>query len=401
MNKKIPIGISVIITLIAVAVSSVVTIFVYLDRYTALIDDLPERSALYGYLEDVDELVRSEYFGNVDKGRIEDNLVQGYLTGLGDSYCYYISPENFEVFNNYMQGIMAGVGITAYFEPSVSKLIVSTVDDFSPASVAGIKKDMYISAVNGKEVTVDNYNKLISEICDKYDGKVTFSYSDNTENFSEIELSCGYSAKSCFYKTDGDIGYIRIAAYYPTTVNEFSQAVDHMKTEGIKSVVLDLRNSSGADLDIAAAIIDIIVPVGNEGSKALFTAVNTSGDVVKQANSDSSSLNMNFAVLINDRSECASELIACDLRDFGKALLFGEKTAGHGTLQKLFTLEDGGAVYLTVAEIIPYMSDSFNDSGVAPDYEILTSDSFKNQISIENLASDDQYQRALAYLKDK
>ncbi len=401
MSKKIPIGISAIITLIAVAVSSVVTVFVYLNSYSDLIDDLPQRSALYGYLEDVDELVRSEYFGKVDKDRIEDNLVQGYLSGLGDSYCYYISPDNFEVYNNYMQGRMAGIGITAYYEPSLSKLIVSSVDEDSPAAEAGIKTDMYIASVNNMDVNDDNYSKLISDLSDKYDGKISFSYSESVEEFSEIELNCGYNAKSCFYKTDDDIGYIRIASYYTTTANEFSQAVEYLKNEGINSVILDLRNSSGADLDVAADIIDIIVPVGNEGSGSLYTAVNEAGEVVKQANSDSSALNMDFAVLINDRSECAAELIACDLRDFGKALLFGEKTAGHGTLQSLFTLDDGGAVYLTVAEIIPYMSESFNESGVTPDYEILTSDSFKNQISIDNLASDEQYQRALTYLKDK
>ena len=401
MSKKIPIGISVVITLIAVACSSVITIFAYLNKYSELIDDLPQRSALYGHLEDVDELVRSEYFGKVDDDKLEDNLVQGYLSGLGDSYCYYISPDNFEMYDNYMKGRMSGVGVTVYYEPSLTKLIVGSVDDYSPAAEAGIKKDMYIASVDNTDVNETNYSELISKLCDNYEGKVSFSYSQSEDNFSEIELKCGYNKKSCFYKTDSDIGYIRIESYYPTTVNEFSQVIEDLKNEGIKSVILDLRNSSGADLSIAADIIDLVVPVGNEGSGSLYTAVNENGDIVQQASSDSSALNIYFAVLVNDRTECAAELIACDLRDFGKAQLFGEKTAGHGTLQSLFRLDDGGAVYLTVAEIMPYLSDSFNEIGLSPDYEIITSESFKNQISIDNLEADEQYQRALAYLKNK
>lgn len=401
MNKKIPIGISAIITLVAVAVSSLVTVFVYLNKYSDLIDDLPQRSALYGHLEDVDELVRSEYFGKVDKEKVEDNLVQGYLAGLGDSYCYYISPDNFEMYDNFMQGRMPGVGITVYYEPAVSKLIIGSVEEYSPAADAGIKTDMYISSVDDTKVNESNYSELISKLCDSYEGKIRLSFSASDGEPTLIELNCGYTKKSCFYKVDSGIGYVQISSYYPTTANEFSQAIDALRNEDVKAVILDLRNSSGADLNIAADIIDIIVPVGNEGTGALFTAINESGKIVQQANSDSSAINMDIAVLINDRTECAAELIACDLRDFGKAKLFGEKTAGHGTLQSLFTLDDGGAVYLTVAEIFPYLSDSFNDIGIEPDFEILTSESFKNQISIDNLDSDEQYKRAVAYLNDK
>jgi len=174
-----------------------------------------------------------------------------------------------------------------------------------------------------------------------------------------------------------------------------------MQENTVTSVILDLRNSSGVDLDVAAEIIDVIVPVGNEGTGAIFTAQNADGEIVKQVSSDASSLNMSFVVLVNDRTECAAELVACDLRDFGKAVLFGEPTSGHGTLQQIFTLEDGGAVTLTVAEIKPYISESFDEKGVSPDVEILTTEAFKNRIGQMDLEDDEQYQRAYSYLSGK
>lgn len=404
MSKKIPLGIALIITLVSVAISSVVTVFVYLNNYSELISELPERSAMFSHLEDVDELVRSEYFGKLDSDTIDNSLVNGYLSGLGDSYCYYISPEYFDVYDNYMKGIMSGSGIIAYFEPSLSRLVVSSVSEYSPAYDAGIEKGMFIASVNGSSVSASNYKDLISVLNDSFEGKVLLTYSEFSDvaedQYEEIELTCGYNMKSCSYSINENVGYIRISAFYQGTIDEFSAAVEFMQRNNVRSVILDLRNSSGPDVDIAASITDMIVPVGSEGTGALYSAVNESGDVVKQYNSDSSTLNFNFAVLVNDRTECAAELIACDLRDFGKAVIIGEKTAGHGTLQKLFRLDDGGAVYLTVAEIIPYMSDSFDETGVIPDFEILTTDSFKNNLDSVNLSDDIQYQKAYSYLTD-
>ena len=152
---------------------------------------------------------------------------------------------------------------------------------------------------------------------------------------------------------------------------------------------------------MASKIIDIIVPIGNEGIGSIFQAIDSNGNIIKQFSSDAETLSLSIAVLINDRTECAAELIACDLKDFGKALLFGEKTKGVGTLQQLFTLDDGSALSLSVAEIIPYSGKTYNKVGVNPDYEILTSESFKNSLHLENFSNDEQYLRAHEYLTGK
>jgi len=405
MSKKIPIGITVALLVIAIVASSAATFFTVIHRYNELLVDLPQKSEQYIRLSDVDELVRREYFGRVDSEKIDESLARGYLSGLGDSYCYYIAPDEYENYTNLIKGKLPGVGITAYFDMDTSLLLISDVDKGSPAEIAGISKDMYIAAVNGKEVTIEEHEELLSLMSDKYEGEVRITYTDLPEidetDLKEVKLSCGYIDVSCDYSHDGNIGYIRISSFYENTVDVFRSAVSYMQENTVTSVILDLRNSSGVDLDVAAEIIDVIVPVGNEGTGAIFTAQNADGEIVKQVSSDASSLNMSFVVLVNDRTECAAELVACDLRDFGKAVLFGEPTSGHGTLQQIFTLEDGGAVTLTVAEIKPYISESFDEKGVSPDVEILTTEAFKNRIGQMDLEDDEQYQRAYSYLSGK
>ena len=169
------------------------------------------------------------------------------------------------------------------------------------------------------------------------------------------------------------------------------------ESKNIENVVLDLRNSSGQNFTAAAEIIDYIVPVASEGTGALYSAKNSAGEIIEQKASDSNAQNLRFAVLVNSRTQSAAELIAADIKDFGKGILIGETTAGYGTMQKLFKLSSGGAVYLSVAEIYPYISDTFNNKGIKPDMIIETSDSFKNQIGNTDLSSDDQYKAAVSY----
>lgn len=400
MSKKIPLGLTIALILISVIVSSCLSTFIFIKSYSDLLNDLPLRASQYKKLENIDELVRSEYFGSINSSDIDQGLVSGYINGLDNDYCYFIAPEDVESFNYLQKGVLPGVGVTAFYDSESGFIKVSYVYSDSPADNAGITENSFITKVNGKDVNDKNSGSLLTLINDDFDSKVDISYylSDSPENIIDVTVNSGYSINSCYYSINGNVGYIRFSAFYENTVETFKKAIEHFTDNSISAIILDLRNCNGSDFDCASKIIDIIVPVGNEGTGSIFSAKNTNGDIVYQYNSDADTLNFSFACLINDRTESAAELIACDLRDFGKAILIGEKSAGIGTLQKLFQLEDGSAVSLTVAEIFPYISPSYNNVGVTPDVEILTSDSFKNQIGSNNFSEDEQYNKAYSYL---
>ena len=404
MTRKISLGITAILIIASIVISSVVTLFFVLRTYDNLLVDLPQRAEQYLKLGELDELVRSEYYGSFDDTSVDDSLATGFISGLKDPFSFYVSADDVESYKNFLDGRMEGIGLNAYYDNSLSKMIVSFVYDHSPAAEAGIEVDDFILSVNGKSVTSENYASLLTAMTTGFDNKVTVTFGkaageEAQENSSQ--LTTGYEIKSCSYLIDNSVGYIRLTSFYESTFTVFSEAVEHFINNKINNVIIDLRNSSGQNYDVAAKIIDYIVPVGSEGTGAVYSAKNSKGETVVQYASDSSAVNMSFVVLVNDRTEAAAELVAVDLRDFGKGILLGEKTAGFGTMQKLFSLSDGDAVYLSVAEIYPYISGSFNNKGIAPDIVVESSEAFKNQLGSDDFSDDEQYKTAVSYFTGK
>lgn len=403
MTKKISVGVTVILIAAAIIISSVTTLFVVFSSYNNLLVDLPQRADQYLKLAEIDELIRSNYYGSIDTESIDDALASGFINGLKDDHSYYISSDDIASFNNFLNGKSDGIGINAYYDFSGPYLTVSYVYAGSPAEASAIDVSCIITSVNGKNVSDENYEELIDEICNTTGKKIKITYADSPESadIKTAELVSGYEMQSCHFLVNDNVGYIRLSAFYESTYSAFIDAMKNMVDNKISSVIIDLRNSSGYNFTEAAKIIDYIVPVGTEGTGAIFTAKNLGGETVSQFVSDSVASNLSFAVLINSRTEGAAELVACDLKDFGKAILIGENTSGHGTMQQLFELQDGGYAFVTVAEIYPYISSSFNNTGIAPDVEILTSESFKNKLGTDNFDNDEQYSAAVKYLTGK
>ncbi len=404
MTRKISLGITAILIIISVVVSSVVTLFFVLRTYDNLLVDLPQRAEQYLKLSEIDELIRSEYFGKIDENSVDDSLASGYIRGLDDPYSFYVSADDIDEYNKLLSGKMEGVGLNAYFDNNLGKMIVSYVHSGSPADKNGVSVNDIIVSVNGNNITAENSSSLMSAISSSSDKKISIGVQKTDsadDSVTELSLVSGYEAQSCYYSADKSIGYVRLSAFYENTYSDFCDALEYFTNEKISNIILDLRNSSGQNYDVAASIIDCIVPVGTEGTGVIYSAKNSVGETVVQFSSDSNAVNMKFAVLINSRTEAAAELIAADLNDFGKAVLIGERTAGRGTMQKLFNLSEGGAVYLSVAEIYPYISSSFNTVGITPEITVETDESFKNQLGGNDFSSDEQYKTAVAYFSGK
>lgn len=404
MTRKISLGAVVALIIISICLSSATSIFVVLNYYSKLISELPQKAEQYIRLSEIDELLRREYYGVLDMDFVEDQLAEGYVAGLNDPYSFYISSSDFDEYNDYLQGKIYGIGVTAFYDRETGYLKVSYVELDSPAEKAGIKSGYYITSVNGNTVTESNSAQLLSVLTAGYNKNAEISYiSADTDDAPTvvIEIPVGYEKTSCFYELHSDIGYIRIADFTQKTSVVFSEALNYFVAEGTENIIIDLRNCAGNSFDIAAGMIDMIVPVGSEGSGLLYSAKNYNGDIVSSYSSDAAAVNCNFVVLINSKTQSAAELFAVDLSDFGKAVLIGEKTAGNGKMQKLFPLSDGSAVYLTVAKIYPYISDSFDEVGIEPDILSESDSVFESQLDFREFANDHQYQAAVSYFSNK
>lgn len=402
MSKKIPLGIALATTFIAIAVTIAVTITVYMNVYNKLIQDLPQRAQLYSKLSDMDELVRANYYGTIDSDELDEKIAKGYIDGLDDDYSFYLSAEDYAEYYSNSLGDISGIGIQTVFDEENEKLIVSEVAQGSPAQQAQIEKGDVIVAIQSEQVTSENYAVLSGLFVGEKLTSVDLVINRETEGEENaasfaVNVAKGYKAQSCFYSVAGTIGYIRLTEFYENTADTFSQAINSLNEDGVTGIIIDVRNNASNNLEYAAKVIDVIVPLATEGTGEIATAKNAAGDTVEIYSADSSSINLPIAVLINDRTEGAAELLACDLRDYGKAKLFGETTAGHGTLQKVFRLDDGGAVLLTVAKIYPYISDCYDGTGVVPNEIIPMSEKDKNRLAALDKTEDEQYKAALNY----
>ena len=202
--------------------------------------------------------------------------------------------------------------------------------------------------------------------------------------------------QSCTCAVYGAVAYIRVAALDSETVRLFRAALQTAETEEVRGAVLDLRDLNAGDLEVAAALIDVMAPLATEGNGAIAVTRNASGETLKVYPSDSESVSLPLAVLINERTEGAAELIACDLRDFGKARLFGAVTAGHALLQQAYEMRDGSALLLTVCEVLPYIGGSYQGVGVQPDEAVAYAKTESNGSS--GAPQDTQYTAAVSYL---
>ena len=399
MNKKISLGLAISLIFLSVALAVTMTMVFSLNIYNGIIKDVADRSNLYSTVSEIDDLVRKNYFGELNENFLNTMMSDGFVEGVGDRYSYYMTANEYADYLDEDKGNKGGIGIIAVYDSENNNIYVSEVSAKSPAEVQGIKKGDVITAVDSVKVTSSNYEELIK----KLDGEkltnvqVTFK-SGETEK--TVSVARGYSAQSVYYSISNKVGYVKIAAFYSTTVDQLEDALDYMSKNSVTAVVLDVRNTSTGLMRNAVACVDLIAPVATEGTGALATAVDKDGKTIETFTSDSDSKSFVMSVLVNGNTSGAAELFACDLRDFGIAQLVGTKTAGNGTMQKVFELSDGSAVALTVAKIIPYKSDSFNGTGLEPDHKVELTAEQNLRLPMLQLADDPQYQKAVSIVSN-
>lgn len=302
MHKKISVGLTVTIAIFSIIVTALITTAVTMSIFSTLVSDLPEREAMYSSLSQIDDIVRNEYYGEIDDTAVNYAIVDSYLEKLE-------SGQN-------------------------------------------------------KIMTKDEY----SEYKEKQSGAAT----------------------TVSFKKYSNIGYIQITDFTDTTPAEFTNAYDSLKANSVKGIIIDVRDTDSINIKASSLIIDKIVPLATEGTQAIATAVDKNNSNIAVFPADSDSIDIPVSVIVNEKTSGAGELLACDIRDFGKGTIVGKQTAGNGSYQKIFELSDGRAIVLTVAKLLPYKSDCYDGTGVIPDYDAQLKE------KTDDLNKDTQFMQAYA-----
>lgn len=375
MNKKISLGLALSLVAIASAVTFILTSFFTLQSFNKKIVDVNEKAKKYSALQSLDAYVRDNYYGEINETELNDGILKGYASGLGDKYSRYLSRDEYIEELNSSQGNQVGLGLFLVEDESGYIRITDVLPD-SPASDAEILPDDIIIAVNGEDVITEGFEDSCNSMSgvDGTEIVLTVRRDGVDTDFRlvrrTIELVSVNSEMLSNY-----IGYVQITSFKENTPEQFIEALEKLTSNGAKALIFDLRDNGGGNVDALEECLDPLLPEG-----VIATAEYKDGHSETIVHSDESELDLPMVVIQNENTASAAELFSLSLKDFGKAEIVGMQSFGKGVMQKVAELDNNGAVVLTVASCKTTVSDFYNGIGVTPDHIIKNeSDSYDAQ----------------------
>lgn len=365
MRKQLSVGITFGLIFLSIAVTAVVTVLAMQHKTNDVLGDLPEKMARYEMLDEVDSIISEHYYGSNDQKVLRHAVANGYVCGLNDGFSRLLTSEEYAQYLAVNRGQMQGVGLS-YHKTDSGSLKVDTVSGGSPAAKAGIKKGDEIVAVDAIVLDLSNCDEIAQKLENPSVLSVSLTFRHKGQE-TTVDLEKGYEAASVSSESYQNIGYIRISEFYDSTASQVQETVDLFLASGVRALILDVRDNASTNIENAISTLDVFVPLNQEAPAA--TLLNKAGETVTAFSTSAGEVNLPMAVLVSKGTQSAGELFACDLRDFGKAQLVGQKTAGNALVGQSFRLSDGDSLLLSVGVMMPYKSDSFNQAGLLPDVE--------------------------------
>ena len=402
MDKERKNGIYKIIMIVAIAVFltfmvTSISLYTYFVNNPISITSKSSSSSkdIAGTLQKYKEIIDKYYLGDVDEEKLKEGAIKGYIEGLGDPYTEYISADEMEDYLSDTMGNFVGIGIYMVKNTEKGKIQVLAPIKGSPAEKAGIQAGDLILTVDGVDYSADEMTIASNKIKGEEGTTVTIEVLRGTET-KKYELK---REKVKVNQVEGkvlsnNIGYINFTSFDETTADDFKAKFEELNKQGIKSLIIDLRNNGGGIVDQALQIADY---VADKDSVLLYEVDKNNKETVKKAKTDPI-INMPIIILTNENTASASEILAGALKDLGKAKTVGTTTYGKGVIQQILKLSDGSGLKVTIEEYQTPNRNKIHKIGIAPDEEVKLPDSVTNVLNVTE-SEDTQLQKAIEMLK--
>ncbi|VVB06068.1 unnamed protein product [Arabis nemorensis] len=310
--------------------------------------------------------------------------IKAMLSTLGDPFTRIISPKEYQSFRIGSDGNLQGVGLFINSEPRTGHLVVMSCIEGSPADRAGIHEGEELVEINGEKLDGIDSEAAAQKLRGRVGTLVTIKLKSvngtgTDSNIREVKLPRDYiklspisSAIIPHTTPDGRLaktGYVKLTAFSQTAASDMENAVHEMENQDVQSYILDLRNNPGglvkAGLDVAQLWLDgdetLVYTIDREGVASPINMID--GHAVTHDP---------LVVLVNEGSASASEILAGALHDNGRAILVGNRTFGKGKIQSVTELDDGSALFVTVAKYLSPSLHEIDQVGIAPDVQCTT-----------------------------
>ena len=310
--------------------------------------------------------IETQYVRDVDYTNLIDGAISGMVKTLDDPHSIYLDPKMYELMRSHTEGSFGGVGIVMGFKDN--KITVISVMEGTPSEAAGIKTGDEIIAVDGVPTSEIEPEEVVLHIRGEIGTDVMLKIhrageEDRDYVVRRATIQVHTVAGQMLPDTDG-IGYIRIASFSEHTADEFKDAYHALENEGVKGMIIDLRENPGGLVTSCVAIANMVVPKG-----PVVSVVQKDGRR-EEYKSDLSEEKYPLVVLIDGNSASASEILAGALQDTGAATIVGQTSYGKGSVQVILPLYDDDALKLTIAKYYTPSGRSIDGTGIEPDVRV-------------------------------
>ncbi|WP_213996016.1 S41 family peptidase [Tepidanaerobacter syntrophicus] len=321
-------------------------------------------------VSEVIQIVKDKYIKDVEMETLTSGAIKGVIDSLGDPYSVFMNKKEFQDFISSLEGSLSGVGIVLSIDDSTQDIIVVSPIKGSPAQKAGILPGDIIVKVNDTELSGKTLDEAAGMIRGEKGTKVTL-YIKRNQNSDLIKLELvrdDIRISTVDYNIVDDaakIGYIRISFFDSQTYNDFKTALDALQKQKIRGLVIDLRDNPGGSLDETVKIADEIL-----GEGLIVYTEGKNGNRLGEYFSDESKASVPITVMVNENSASASEILAGAIQDHKAGKLVGAKTFGKGSVQEVFSLEDGSGMKITIAKYYLPSGRCIDGKGIKPDFSV-------------------------------
>lgn len=375
MSKKVSLGVAATVTLIAMAVTFSMTMTVSMNMFNNTVSSVKNKERMYNKLSEVDRYVRANEYFDINDDTLNDTIASGYMLGISDRYARYYSAKAYSERVGLANGRLMGIGVAVVKDPFSGYARIIRVYDNTPATNVGLEVGGFITAIGDTSTrSMSDTAAMTSALLGEEGSTVSIKYLTPLREEQSFEIThANYTTPSIstVRLMDNGVGYLRIDSFTSGTAVEFRNAVNSLTNQGATSLIFDLRDNSGENLNAALVATDYCVPSG-----LIAQSQDKGGNVTDLRMSDENEITLPMVCLVNGSTASGAELFANALRKMAGATIVGSTTAGKGVLlSDPQSLSDGSAVVITVGILLDNEGKNWNGTGLTPDVDAsLTND---------------------------
>jgi len=314
------------------------------------------------------ERIKQAYVEDVTDEELIESAIEGMLSGL-DPHSDYLTPDDFKELRESTSGEFGGLGIEISMDATGFVRVVAPIDD-TPAYRAGMQSGDLITQIDDTPVKGMNINDAVGKMRGKPGTSLQLTILREGESSPlKIDITRDIiKVTSVRHRMlEPGYGYIRISQFQERTGDDFEKALNSLHADakdGLKGIVLDLRNNPGGVLQASVDVVDALI---SEGLIVYTEGRLSTSDSRFVARKKDPSKGVNLVVLINGGSASASEIVAGAIQDHKRGLILGTQSFGKGSVQTILPLDQDHAIKLTTARYFTPSGRSIQAQGIVPD----------------------------------